>query len=241
MNGTLGHMAFTSPPYNANNAATGGYKGREDYRRKQMYVHDRDMMTHDEYRHFLLTVLFNLSRALDEQAVVGWNVAYNAYSRRTYGEIIFSTDNPLPVQESIVWDKSNGMNVAGTHIYSRSSEFVFLLSKTDKYRSNQDGGVYWNTWRISAKDGDNMQNGHGASFPVALPIQAIEQHSIVGQVVVDPFLGSGTTLIAAHQTGRVCYGTELEPRYCDIIVKRWQNFTGQTATYADTGQPVCIS
>jgi DNA modification methylase len=49
------------------------------------------------------------------------------------------------------------------------------------------------------------------------------------QIVYDPFLGSGTTLIAAHQLGRVCYGLELSPRYCDVIVKRWESLSGQKA------------
>ena len=48
-------------------------------------------------------------------------------------------------------------------------------------------------------------------------------------IAYDPFLGSGTTLIAAEQLGRKCYGMELEPRYCDVIVKRWENLTGQKA------------
>jgi DNA modification methylase len=53
--------------------------------------------------------------------------------------------------------------------------------------------------------------------------------------VLDPFLGSGTTVIAAERTGRVCYGMELEPRYVDTIVRRWQAYTGDTARHAVTG------
>jgi DNA modification methylase len=48
-------------------------------------------------------------------------------------------------------------------------------------------------------------------------------------IVFDPFLGSGTTLIAAEKTGRTCYGMELDPKYCDVIVKRWEDFTGKKA------------
>jgi DNA modification methylase len=56
-------------------------------------------------------------------------------------------------------------------------------------------------------------------------------------VVLDPFLGSGTTVIAAERTGRVCYGIELDPRYVDTIVRRWQAFTGQSAIQESTGRP----
>jgi len=54
--------------------------------------------------------------------------------------------------------------------------------------------------------------------------------------VYDPFLGSGTTLIAADQTGRICYGLELDPKYVDVIIQRWQGATGQQATLEGTGQ-----
>jgi DNA modification methylase len=54
--------------------------------------------------------------------------------------------------------------------------------------------------------------------------------------VYDPFLGSGTTLIAAELTGRTCYGIELDPKYADVICQRWQNFTGETATLGEGGR-----
>jgi len=57
-----------------------------------------------------------------------------------------------------------------------------------------------------------------------------------GQVVYDPFLGSGTSLIAAETTGRVCYGIEIDPAYCDLAVKRWAGFTGKAATLEGDGR-----
>jgi DNA modification methylase len=58
----------------------------------------------------------------------------------------------------------------------------------------------------------------------------IENNSSPGQAVYDPFVGSGTTIIAAEMTGRACHAIEISPAYCDIAVLRWQAFTGQTAT-----------
>ena len=65
----------------------------------------------------------------------------------------------------------------------------------------------------------------------------IENNSSPGQAVYEPFSGSGTTLIAAEMTGRVCHAIELSPQYCDVAVLRWQQFTGQIAIYATTGEP----
>ena len=65
--------------------------------------------------------------------------------------------------------------------------------------------------------------------PVALWAQAVTDGSRNGEIVFDPFLGSGTTVIAAEQLGRKCYGMEISPQYCDVIVKRWEQVTGKTA------------
>jgi len=124
------------------------------------------------------------------------------------------------------------MNIASNNIYSRSAEFVFLLSPTSKYNSTQDGGVFWNVWRISNRDKDNMQNGHGASFPVALPEQCLLNHSVKQNIALDLFGGSGTTLIACEKTNRKCFMMELDPHYCAVIIERWQQYAGQKAVSA---------
>ena len=64
----------------------------------------------------------------------------------------------------------------------------------------------------------------------------IENHLDKGGLVYDPFLGSGTTVIAAQRTGRICFGLELDPAYVDVIVRRWQNFTGKDAKLEGTNQ-----
>lgn len=57
-----------------------------------------------------------------------------------------------------------------------------------------------------------------------------------GGIVLDPFLGSGTTIIAAERTGRICYGIELDPAYVDVVIRRWQNFTGLSAKHSSSGR-----
>ena len=72
--------------------------------------------------------------------------------------------------------------------------------------------------------------------PVALVADALLDASTRGDVILDAFLGSGTTLIAAERTGRICYGLELDPGYVDTAIRRWQTWTGQQARHARSGR-----
>jgi DNA modification methylase len=82
-------------------------------------------------------------------------------------------------------------------------------------------------WEIKARDDSGV--GHGTQKPIECMRKPIENNSSPGQAVYEPFCGSGTTIIAAEQTGRHCYAVELSPSYCDVIIKRWQDFTGLDA------------
>ncbi len=91
------------------------------------------------------------------------------------------------------------------------------------YQGTEEGST---VWRFE-KPARNAE--HPTMKPVPLVARAIQNSSKPGDIVLDMFLGSGSTLIAAEQTGRVCYGLEFDPVYCDVIVKRWEQFTGQKA------------
>ena len=75
----------------------------------------------------------------------------------------------------------------------------------------------------------NIRKKHPAVFPVALPAEYIKAMSDEGDIVLEPFGGSGTTLIACEQLGRKCYISEIDTKYCDVIIQRWESFTGQKA------------
>jgi DNA modification methylase len=84
-------------------------------------------------------------------------------------------------------------------------------------------------WTIPSGNQD-LETAHGTQKPVECMRRPIQNNSCPGQVVFDPFLGSGTTLVAAETCGRVCLGMELDGGYVDISVRRWQAFTGRQAT-----------
>ena len=77
---------------------------------------------------------------------------------------------------------------------------------------------------------------HPTVKPVALIADAIRDVTNRGEIVVDGFIGSGTTILAAERTKRVAYGMEIEPGYVDVAIRRWEKMTGEVAVLADTGQ-----
>ncbi len=239
MDGKKADMVFTSPPYNSGDVAMRG-GGQFTFGKsgsKTLYENYSDNKTPDEYFDFCIAILQRINEIVEEKHSVFWNVSYNANSRDDYGKIIFSDKNPFRVKETIIWCKSVALPITSEGIFSRNSELIFLLSTQDKYLTNQKIGqksVYWNTWNINSSGSQSGE--HKACFPVSLPAKAIEDFTLKDHKVFDPFIGSGSTLIACEQTERLCYGLELDPLYVDVICKRWQTLTGQMPVLESSGE-----
>jgi DNA modification methylase len=82
----------------------------------------------------------------------------------------------------------------------------------------------------------NLLALHPTVKPIAMVADAILDSTARNEIVLDPFLGSGTTVMAAERAGRVCYGIEIDPAYVDVAIRRWQSFTGERAVHAVTGK-----
>lgn len=102
--------------------------------------------------------------------------------------------------------------------YLNNTIFSHTLSENDF----SEWGLY-GVWEFSTVH--ERLGGHAAAYPVELPARYIKMHSYEGNAVLDPFGGTGTTLIACEQLNRVCYMMELDPHYCDVIIQRWENLT----------------
>jgi DNA modification methylase len=144
-----------------------------------------------------------------------------------------------------VWVKDNG---GMGSLYRSQHEFVFVFKNgKESHRNNIQLGQYgryrtnvWsyagvNSFSRSTNEG-NLLELHPTVKPVALVADAIMDCTSRRDMVLDPFLGSGTTVIAAERTGRVCFGIELDAQYVDTIVRRWQAFTGLFATHCVSGR-----
>lgn len=107
------------------------------------------------------------------------------------------------------------------------------LGKYGRHRSNVWEYPSANAFGRTSEEGPLFER-HPTVKPIRLVADAVLDASARGELVLDGFLGSGTTLVAAERTGRVCYGLEIDPLYVDLIVRRWQAYTGETARNART-------
>lgn len=135
-------------------------------------------------------------------------------------------------RHSLAWVKQQF--VLGRCDYHYRHEVILYGWKPDGSHYFVDDHTHSSVFEV---DKPHRSEDHPTMKPVKLVAQMVANSSKPADIVADPFLGSGTTLIAAEQLGRVCYGVEIEPRYVDVAVRRWQQATGQTAILESTGQP----
>jgi DNA modification methylase len=140
-------------------------------------------------------------------------------------------DNGFAIRAQIVWAKER--LVMGRGDYHWQHEPCWYAVRT---KGNWTGDRKQTTlWTIPSGNQD-VQTVHATQKPVECMRRPMLNNSNAGQAIYDPFLGSGTTLIAAETSGRVCLGMDLEPRYVDVAVRRWQAFTGKVASLAADGR-----
>lgn len=236
MGGETARMIFTDPPYNVPVQGHISGKGKIKHREFAMATGE---MSKDEFTAFLqeaLTLTANASRS--------GAIHYVCMDWRHMPELLHAGSAAYTELKNLcVWVKSNGG--MGSQYRSRHElVFVFKAGRAphiNNVQLGQYGRNRTNVWEYPGvnsfgKDRDAELAMHPTVKPVAMVKDAILDSSNRGDIILDPFLGSGTTLIAAHQTGRRGYGMELDPLYVDTIIRRWQNLTGEQAVLTQTGK-----
>jgi len=208
MNGQKADMIFTSPPYNANASVNG----------KKLYENNSlDNKSEEEYLKFLDEIKDSFYTILKSKGIVCWNIMYNNNSRQSFIKNVNRfIESGLLLTETIIWKKNAIPLSKGL---SRAFEFIFIFQKDELDFSYQDKYSYnENVWDIS--NANTQTEHHKACFPVELPSNGIKLFTKENMILFEPFTGSGTTMVAAHQLKRKCYGMELDPKYCQVIVDR---------------------
>lgn len=238
MNGDLASMAFTDPPYNV--AIEGHVSGLGAIHHRE-FVQASGEMPAEEFTALLATVCSLLVRHSVDGSIhfvcMDWRHMPDlvAAGLRHYAEL----------KNLCVWVKNNaGMG----SLYRSQHELVAVLKAgRGHHRNNIELGRHGrnrtNVWSYPGSNafGRATEEGHLPALhptvkPVRLVADAILDVSARGAVVLDPFLGSGTTLIAAERTGRRCYGMDLDAGYVDVAVRRWQAYSGEVAIHRASGR-----
>jgi len=138
------------------------------------------------------------------------------------------------IRSQVIWRKQQGVLSRGDyHWQHEPCWYAVRKGRTGHWHGDRKQSTVWDiaslnpTGRSSGPQDDRV--GHGTQKPVECMRRPILNNSQRGDIVYDPFLGSGSTLIAAESEGRICYGMELDPAYCDVIVHRWETLTGKKA------------
>lgn len=236
MEGEQARLVFTDPPYNVPIDGHVGGLGAVKHREFKMASGE---MTKAEFERFLNTVFCNLASASMDGAL-----HFICMDWRHLGEVMKAADGIYSELKNLcVWNKNNG----GMGSFYRSKhELVFVykvgtaphlnmveLGRHGRYRTNVWDYAGVNTFRAGR---DAELEMHPTVKPTALVIDAIKDCSRRGDIVLDAFSGSGTTIMAAHKSRRRARAIELDPLYVDAAIRRWQAFTGQVATMAVTGE-----
>ncbi|MHB8496271.1 MAG: site-specific DNA-methyltransferase [Casimicrobiaceae bacterium] len=238
LGGRKANVVFTDPPYNVPIDGHAAGNGRTRHREFAMAVGE---MSSAEFTRFLHQVCVNLRMFSTDGSI-----HYLCMDWRHVGELLAAAQPVFSEWKNLcVWVKDNaGMG----SLYRSQHELVLVfkngtaphvnnvqLGQFGRYRSNVWNYPGANSFSRTTDEG-NLLALHPTVKPVAMIVDALFDCSKRGDRVLDPFLGSGTTLIAAERTGRHCYGIELDPLYVDTGIRRWQTLTGLQATHAETGR-----
>jgi DNA modification methylase len=231
MKGTKADFVFTDPPYNVPIDGHVSGLGRIKHREFAMASGE---MSQAEYITFLEKVFRLLCAHTENGSIhdicIDWR---HVFEMQLAGRAVYHE-----LKNICVWNKGN----AGMGSFYRSQHELVLIWKngiqphTNTFQLGQYGRARTNIWNYAGVNSFKRERAvelamHPTVKPVALVSDAIRDCSRRGGLVLDPFAGSGTVVIAAERTGRKARAIEIDPAYCDLIVKRWQEYTGKRANH----------
>lgn len=235
MAGKTAAMALIDPPYNVRVASI---QGRGKIKHAEFHEASGEMSPR-QFRRFLQSVLRRIAKSAKAGAIVFVCMDWRHVSTLIdAGEEIFGE-----LKQLVVWVKTN----AGQGSFYRSQHELICVFKngegqhTNTFGLGQHGRNRSNVWEYAGvntfrKGRMDELTVHPTVKPVALVADAIRDCSKRGDIILDTFMGSGTTLLAAERVGRQAFGTEIESFYVDVAIRRWQQFTGRDAILESTGE-----
>jgi len=228
MEGKSADMVFTDPPYNVNYDQSRQRQTDQEPKKNKLGTIENDEMTLEEFREFLRTSLVHERIKKGAPYYVCMGSKYLHILRDVMDNQDFHWSN------YIIWYKNNFALMRSG--YQRQYEPVYYGWRGTKLKDIEDRSQT-DVWEIdipTGNGGSGHEYDHPTQKPVKLPSRAVKNSSEVGDLVVDMFGGSGSTLIACEQLDRVCFVMELDPDYCEVIMSRWEELTGDEAVLVES-------
>lgn len=224
-------LCFTSPPYNAGDNRLGGNKSRVDSK----YVGNKDDKSEQEYFD-LLRAFTGLSLAVCKAAVV--NIQQLAGNKRAV--LQWMSDAAPQFVDMAIWAKDSAPPQMAPNVLNSEHELLVIFSALPSASravpfANWHGDV-GTLYRGAGQKDRAVAKLHAATMPTHLPLWVMQVLCPKARTIFDPFMGSGTTLVAAEQVGRACCGIDREPVYVDVTCRRFAALSGQEAVLESTGQ-----
>jgi len=224
MDGKRATLTVTSPPYNLGKSAAITIHGP---RQSSRYRGQSDDRTRADYVQLLAAVTEN---ALDVSEVVIMNLQLLAGNKIALFEYLYAFRERLA--DIAVWDKKNAPPAMARNVMNSQFEWLIFLSRhTSKGRTIRAiptadfRGTVANVYQGPPQKSNPYFRLHAATFPLHLPLWLIQTFDSQRGIILDPFIGTGTTLMAAEEMGQPCYGIEIDPAYCEIVLSRWEQAT----------------
>ena len=215
MDGVKADMVFTDPPYNIASDST-------NFTKDSHSPHMRELANTEWDKNFdIKEVLDNILISIAKNATV-----YVCTSHFLASEIWEWMKEWSNHYSYCVWSKPNPMPSLSKRHWTWNTELICYATRGKHTFNFPKEGHALSTWTINKING---KTGHPTEKPVEVPAMAVSHSSKQNDVVLDLFGGSGSTLIACEQLNRKCYMAELDPKYCDVIIERWEDFTGMKA------------
>jgi modification methylase len=208
-------LVVTSPPYNLKNSTGNGMKdGRggkwANAALQNGYTHHDDCMPHEEYVKWQRDCLLEMMRIIPEDGAVFYNHKWRVQNGLLQDRQDIVKD--FPVRQIIIWRRKGGFNFNAGY-FLPTYEVIYLIAKP-KFKLSSKANGYGDVWEFTQE----MNNEHPAAFPVDLIDRIIS--STNAKIILDPFMGSGTTAISAINHKRDYIGIDISPEYCEMAKKR---------------------